>query len=918
MWPRFDSSRAIGEAFRVARDLYDLGHTAEGLYIFREAAALADPNAVRPALQWWSDYARRRISKEHHRFGTSLHRLAQRLIEAGYGREAVRVLTLAFHFMPRPTRELAEEAERVLLRSRLAASGSEPLALVDDMHRGAVHWLSRGVVEALVLLGAARRIAPERPWPVEAVQEALRSLPERPSSRVPAPLLQHLARTAYALGWLGHHEPAASLGLLVPHLAVERPMERLIEPVDWFARMEAPLDESVTRLSVALIEKGYRAESAEIESVAISIAGRHQKPRQSFWALLEHDILPGISGVRPTFVGQATTRGRAILGGLRRQPRLLMTGLRNAPFGPLELEPGALAWPSPRVCVEGPPLELETPPPAVPAPSPGVLVEAGPPAQPRFYFALEGEGTDGGQVRCGAEVNLVFNYAVPPDDVLAHVTGKALDEIRKTSGSIDLTVIPHGFSLPEQAFTKPAVFKKHRLWKPVRFRLKASLEPQEDAGVLVLFRVKGTLIYERYLETPIVAVIAPGVTRPRRQPLDFDLDDVMAAKGRERDYTADIARIGPGFWVHTRRSRSAPTLNPSMLDRAALQALLNTVQPLLQKIAEHKVFETAADPLWVEINAETERHLDQCVDLLLTAGWRLYAALREDPALGAMLEEINNLPPGLRVSIWTDSCFLPWTILYPVEFNHEWPETSKAPRREPQKVWGYRFDIESLITDRETPKRRARCIYRDRFITLCLNPDIDGEVAADDPMKPVETHRTFFREVLTFDEKDLREGYDQTVPLFNGDASHDATFLYFYCHGDASDPFAEARNEEIELEDDRTIHPQSFVTRPDRFARQPVVFLNSCSSGAFSPLVFDNFLKAFRRNGAEGMVATSFPVPIKFAAAFGQAVIRGYLGCRPIGQVLLDLRRQLLDRKNPLGLFYSLHCALDLQVELAA
>ncbi len=59
------------------------------------------------------------------------------------------------------------------------------------------------------------------------------------------------------------------------------------------------------------------------------------------------------------------------------------------------------------------------------------------------------------------------------------------------------------------------------------------------------------------------------------------------------------------------------------------------------------------------------------------------------------------------------------------------------------------------------------------------------------------------------------------------------------------------------------------------------------------------------------MIATSFTIPTRFAAAFGAKILDGYLAETPIGEVLLSARKELINNNIPLGLFYTLQCPLD-------
>jgi hypothetical protein len=93
----------------------------------------------------------------------------------------------------------------------------------------------------------------------------------------------------------------------------------------------------------------------------------------------------------------------------------------------------------------------------------------------------------------------------------------------------------------------------------------------------------------------------------------------------------------------------------------------------------------------------------------------------------------------------------------------------------------------------------------------------------------------------------------------------------------------------------------------------PIVFVNACDAGNISPLLFYSFRTEFRKRKAAGLIAPSFPVPTMFAAMFGNAFLTSYSKGQPVGKILLNLRRELLAKNNPLGLWYSLQCPLDVR-----
>jgi hypothetical protein len=138
-----------------------------------------------------------------------------------------------------------------------------------------------------------------------------------------------------------------------------------------------------------------------------------------------------------------------------------------------------------------------------------------------------------------------------------------------------------------------------------------------------------------------------------------------------------------------------------------------------------------------------------------------------------------------------------------------------------------------------------------------------------------------------------------------------------YCHGKSDDPYQSSGGEQLELDEDAIIDPSFFYYGEKKYRRGPIVILNSCSSGAYSALSFSNFHSELIKRRALGVIGTTIPMPATFASAFGQRLVRDYLkGKLPIGQILRNMRKELLAKNNPLGLFYVLQCPWHVKAPL--
>ncbi|MDY7079260.1 MAG: helix-hairpin-helix domain-containing protein [Chloroflexota bacterium] len=163
-------------------------------------------------------------------------------------------------------------------------------------------------------------------------------------------------------------------------------------------------------------------------------------------------------------------------------------------------------------------------------------------------------------------------------------------------------------------------------------------------------------------------------------------------------------------------------------------------------------------------------------------------------------------------------------------------------------------------------------------------------------------------------------GKDQVLEALK---SHDLHVIYFYCHGgvtaeytDWDVPYLSVGNAE-----DQRIVP-SDLSQPDRRGRQvycwpehPLVFVNGCETVGLRPTVMSEFVRTFAELGAAGVIGTEIKVWEPLATFFAEGFLSRFLaGHQTVGQILRDLRHELLRRYNPLGLIYTNYCSADLRL----
>ena len=342
-------------------------------------------------------------------------------------------------------------------------------------------------------------------------------------------------------------------------------------------------------------------------------------------------------------------------------------------------------------------------------------------------------------------------------------------------------------------------------------------------------------------------------------------------------------------------------LTPIEVDLAGMSVKIDELKKILSA-EQRAIWASLTDPLAEPSKPETAEEFANAVKRVVSAGATLYEDLSA-AGFRSILEKIDStLQEGDRLTIHTDSAFLPWEILYPYEYNQAWK--NKEPQRE--ALWGYRFMTNHILLPTMDEGGWEPPLAEHRggpvFISLNLNKTIE-EAFAKRSFKPIDFHRQFFQSKL-LNRGELLDDPEK-IKDFLLAPDNKATIIYLYCHGQSTS-LADPSGDKLELATETFIDP-AFLDKT-KYQRGPIVILNSCSSSATSPLSFSSFYKKFRTKRAMGIIGTTILIPATFAAAFGKKLIEAYLDGIPVGKAIYELRRELLKRDNPLGMFYSLQC----------
>jgi hypothetical protein len=282
--------------------------------------------------------------------------------------------------------------------------------------------------------------------------------------------------------------------------------------------------------------------------------------------------------------------------------------------------------------------------------------------------------------------------------------------------------------------------------------------------------------------------------------------------------------------------------------------------------------------------------------------------------LGDRLREMARGAKTLHIQVFSQHFPLPWGLLYlagedeynPNEIHPEWfLGLSHIVEHIPlqQKL---------LVTDSAIDSREGLTV------SINVNPEIDAQMKTPLVGKQIDywNHLEGLGQVKLVQRTTASD-------LLNALRSTQSTpdqIIYFYCHAATQDlqkggPDASllvlGSQEKVTLKDLKQQAPSSKV-----LPGEPLVFINACESAELSPLVYDGFVPYFLAKGARGVIGTECETPAIFAVEWARRFFDRFLKGDPLGQIVLDLRKEFLSQENnPLGLLYALFVDGDTRLE---
>ena len=530
---------------------------------------------------------------------------------------------------------------------------------------------------------------------------------------------------------------------------------------------------------------------------------------------------------------------------------------------------------------------------------------------PALEFVLVGQQAKGLTLLAAGTAQLVFRQILASLASGAIVEGEGLAALYTGIQRLDISLAPDDGLTIDGPHSVAAQFEDGMLREPVSFALRDSVRP---TGVHIEFHHAGVRLYEFRLPITVLPQGAPLPDAAMAMRIDLDAVGILRA-------TAEVAKT-------SRRIRLKACIESSQLylslddyidgelsdsiegfaasiDRARLDTLRGQVTAALGA----GFYDSDAWTHFDGSNTTTpaySRLLAAATVRMAQAGGLLFRALHEDPQFKSILDYIAGTETGTRITIMTRDVMLPWELLYTERFDPDDPERWPL---DPTLFWGVRFALETLILGEgdyfSLIKARRQATAE---ISLNLNPTISihGKRPREVYEVLADALRSHVPQVKINDEC-------KTIRSTLLKAETNATLIYLFCHGSPPPTAGAPQLETLSLANDCDVNVDQIDA--DRcFRNAPIIFLNACRAGSFSPLSFTGFLRAFRRKKALGLIAPSFDVPISYAARLGEELVAACFQRKGISlaELLRKYREENMRWGNPIPLFYTVQCQVDL------
>lgn len=234
----------------------------------------------------------------------------------------------------------------------------------------------------------------------------------------------------------------------------------------------------------------------------------------------------------------------------------------------------------------------------------------------------------------------------------------------------------------------------------------------------------------------------------------------------------------------------------------------------------------------------------------------------------------------------------------------------------PARFWGFRHNIELPVqqgSEKKIPPLRTTIKSSNPAEVLAaFNRHLHGAANHEQNLRAAvaaATRAAIVRDPIFYERDRLKQALEHIQ----------ADILYFYCHAEGESIRQDGKKIAPRLNLGQIETSSDTLTAVDldgaQWRNSPLVFLNGCATAGFSPTAPSEFIVRFvQGRKAAAVIGTEVSTWELLADAMATAFLQAFLSGSSAGEALLQARRRLLAKYNPLGLAYTLFGSADLHL----
>jgi len=288
---------------------------------------------------------------------------------------------------------------------------------------------------------------------------------------------------------------------------------------------------------------------------------------------------------------------------------------------------------------------------------------------------------------------------------------------------------------------------------------------------------------------------------------------------------------------------------------------------------------------------------------LFDSGGGSKEAVQAASRFGQALRDLSSRR-GLRIQVLSDDFVIPWNLLF--DGDHQGAIS-------PSDFWGFKHVIEEIPSSSRDQRIGESIEVGQDALPIAMNLNRVGtlRVLTEPQSKRLRQWAPAVGVIERFTENEVLDALSGKTPQ--------GKLEYFFCHagveGNSQGHFDQSYLGLTSSANGLTLEDIKFATVNRTFQSRPVVFLNACESAKMDGRFYDGFVPRLLAMGACAVIGSDCDIPSLFGAHFGIRFLEGFLKSGTVGEVLLSVRKTLLDDyHNPLGLIYRVFGNADVKL----